>query len=179
MAIGFIASKDHQNDGISSKKHLANVSLSISSLGSLLSSSLLWLLRPHLPDLLQDHVAVSVEGLHSGQQFAVVSARDEDEAAGFAGLGELVEGAVGDVVGFEGLQFGQSQFALWLVSKKGATFTSKWRCPQWRHPWLKKKPGKEKLLIFTYFRQKTSQTISFQAGVSEKTRCLRPLTILH
>lgn len=38
----------------------------------------LGLLSPHLLDILQHHVAVSVKGLDAGQQLAVVAAGDQD-----------------------------------------------------------------------------------------------------
>ena len=54
--------------------HLANKPILIDTL----PLPTLWLLRPHLLDILKYHVAVSIEGFHPREQLAVIPARDQD-----------------------------------------------------------------------------------------------------
>jgi hypothetical protein len=46
------------------------------------AASPLGLLCPHLFDILQDHIAVAIKSFHSGKDFAVVSAGNEDLCVG-------------------------------------------------------------------------------------------------
>lgn len=59
---------------VSTQKHLANISVLVDRPGFLLSLARLGRLRPHFLHVLEHHIAVSVEGLHAGQQLVVVSA---------------------------------------------------------------------------------------------------------
>lgn len=54
--------------------HLANEAILVHAL----ALATLGLLSPHLLHVLQHHVAVSVKGLDTGQQLAVVAAGDQD-----------------------------------------------------------------------------------------------------
>lgn len=55
-------------------KHLADETVLVHAL----ALGTLGLLGPHLLDILEDHVAVSVKSLDTGQQLAVVSAGNQD-----------------------------------------------------------------------------------------------------
>lgn len=55
-------------------------------------------LCPHLLRVLQNHVAVSVEGLDAGEQFAVVAAGDQDLGAVADGSLQDGEGSGGELV---------------------------------------------------------------------------------
>ena len=54
--------------------HLANEAILVNAL----PLAALGLLGPHLLHVLENHVAVSVKGLDTGQQLAVVTAGDQD-----------------------------------------------------------------------------------------------------
>lgn len=57
-------------------------------------------LGPHLLHVLQHHVAMPVEGLHAGQELAVVTARDEDLIVAAYRCLEDREGAGGEFILF-------------------------------------------------------------------------------
>lgn len=61
--------------------HLADEPILIDTL----SLSTLWLLRPHLLHIFQDHIAVSIEGLYPRQQLSVIPAGDQDLGVGAGG----------------------------------------------------------------------------------------------
>lgn len=63
-----------------------------------LALAALGLLRPHLLDVLEDHVAVAVEGLDARQQLAIVPARDQHLGVCARGGLEEREGARGELV---------------------------------------------------------------------------------
>ena len=54
--------------------HLADEAILVHAL----ALAALGLLGPHLLHVLEDHVAVSVKGLDTGEELAVVTARDQD-----------------------------------------------------------------------------------------------------
>lgn len=58
----------------------------------------LGLLGPHLLDILEDHVAVSVKGLDAGQQLAVVSAGNQDLGVCAGGGLQERQGTGGELV---------------------------------------------------------------------------------
>lgn len=66
--------QQNKNNAVASEEHLADESVLIDALLSILST----LLRPHLFDVLEDHVAMSVECFDAGEEFAIISAVDED-----------------------------------------------------------------------------------------------------
>ena len=67
----------HKNNRVPSYEHLWNISVLIYWLGLLPALACLGRLRPHLLGILQDHVKVTVESLHTRQQLPVVPAVDE------------------------------------------------------------------------------------------------------
>jgi len=70
------STQQNQNDRVTSQKHLTNETILIDG-PALLPASQARGLGPHLLDILQDHVAMAVEGLDARQQLAVVAARDQ------------------------------------------------------------------------------------------------------
>jgi hypothetical protein len=62
----------NENDRISSKKHLGNISFFGYGMCLLLAFAFLGHLSPELLNIFQNHVAVSVKGLDSSQQLLVV-----------------------------------------------------------------------------------------------------------
>ena len=73
-----IASLTEQNkdDGIAAQEHLADEAVLV-DFATRLAVSQSGRFCPHLFRVLQNHVAVTVESLHAGEQLAVVSAGDE------------------------------------------------------------------------------------------------------
>jgi len=67
----------HKNNRIPSQEHLGDVSILVDGLG-FLSLASLGDFVPHLLHVFQHHVTVTVEGLHTTQEFAVVATVDED-----------------------------------------------------------------------------------------------------
>eukprot|EP00321_Phaeocystis_globosa_P019467 CAMPEP_0118818096 /NCGR_PEP_ID=MMETSP1162-20130426/5877_1 /TAXON_ID=33656 /ORGANISM="Phaeocystis Sp, Strain CCMP2710" /LENGTH=130 /DNA_ID=CAMNT_0006748249 /DNA_START=206 /DNA_END=595 /DNA_ORIENTATION=- len=66
----------HDDDAVAAQEHLADESVLVHGLG-LLGRAPLGRLRPHLLDVLQDHVAVAVERFDPAEQLLVVSAVDQ------------------------------------------------------------------------------------------------------
>ena len=66
---------EYEDDGVAAEEHLGDEPVIVDRLGLLLT---LGELGPHLLDPLEDHVAVTVEGLHPPQQLLVVPAVDQD-----------------------------------------------------------------------------------------------------
>ena len=66
-----------ENNGISSEKHLGDVSILVDGFRLLLSLPRLRNLGPELFHVFQHHVAMTIEGLHSSQEFLVVPTIDE------------------------------------------------------------------------------------------------------
>lgn len=66
----------HDDDAVAAQEHLADESVLVHGLG-LLGGGALGRLRPHLLDVLEDHVTVAVEGLDAAEQLLVVSAVDQ------------------------------------------------------------------------------------------------------
>lgn len=65
---------EHQYDRVASEEHLTDISVLVHRPGLLYSLAWLGHLRPHFLHVLQHHVAMSVEGLHSRQQLVIISA---------------------------------------------------------------------------------------------------------
>lgn len=57
--------------------HLADEAVLIDT-PALLSLTVSWKLGPHLLDVLEDHVAMSIECFYTSKEFAVVATRDDD-----------------------------------------------------------------------------------------------------
>ena len=68
----------NQHHRVSSKEQLADVSVLVDRSTLLGALSCLGDFRPHLLHVLQHHVAVSVEGLHTSEKLVVVSAINQD-----------------------------------------------------------------------------------------------------
>jgi hypothetical protein len=99
------SAQQDQDDRIAAEKHLADEPVLV-DLASLLSIRQARGLCPHLFRVLKNHVAVTVECLDTGEQFAVVAARDQNLCArsdggledGKRSSGELVLFDLGDFV---------------------------------------------------------------------------------
>ena len=70
-----------KNDGITAQEHLADETVLV-DFATGLAVGQTGRFCPHLFRVLQNHVAVTVESLHAGEQLAVVSAGNEDLCAG-------------------------------------------------------------------------------------------------
>ena len=62
------STQQHQDDAITPQEHLADKTIFVHA-----SPSRFTLLGPHLLYILEDHVTVAIKGLHSGEQFSIVS----------------------------------------------------------------------------------------------------------
>lgn len=80
--------------------HLANETVLVDR-SPLLSRAVSWSLGPHLLHILQHHVAMSVEGLDTRKELAVVAAGDQDLGVRADGRLEDGEGAGGELMFFE------------------------------------------------------------------------------
>ena len=67
----------HQNHAVSAQEEFADEAVAVDGL-ALLSIRVPGRLAPHFLDVLQNHVAVTIEGLDTREQFAVVAGRNED-----------------------------------------------------------------------------------------------------
>lgn len=67
------SAQKHQDNAVASEKHLADETVLV-DWSSLLSIRQSRDLSPHLLHVLQDHVAMSVESLHTAQHLPVVAA---------------------------------------------------------------------------------------------------------
>jgi hypothetical protein len=74
------SAQQNENDGVASEKHLADETVLV-DLASFLPICQSWGFCPHLLCVLKNHVAVTIECLDAGEQFAVVAARDQDLCA--------------------------------------------------------------------------------------------------
>lgn len=68
---------EDDDDAVPSKEHILDEAVLVDGLGLLLSLALLGYLGPHLLHVLEHHVTVTVERLHSAEQLLVVSHVDE------------------------------------------------------------------------------------------------------
>lgn len=64
------SAEQDEDDGVTTEEHLADEAILVNTL----AVTTLGLLGPHLLDVLQNHVAVAVEGLDTGEELAVVPA---------------------------------------------------------------------------------------------------------
>lgn len=71
------STQQHQNHTITPQEHLADEPVLV-HWAALLAIRQSWNFRPHLLDVLQNHVAVSVEGFDAREHFAVVAAGNQD-----------------------------------------------------------------------------------------------------
>lgn len=69
--------KKHQNHAVAAEEEFADEAVAVDGL-ALLAIRVPGDLAPHLLDVLQDHVAVAIEGLDAREQFAVVAGGNED-----------------------------------------------------------------------------------------------------
>ena len=67
----------HQNHAVTAQEEFADEAVAVDGL-ALLAVRVPGHLAPHLLDVLQDHVAVAIEGLDAREQFAVVAGGNED-----------------------------------------------------------------------------------------------------
>lgn len=74
--LGWIPKDD--DHGITSEEHLRDEAILVDRLCFLLAFPFLRILSPELLDILQDHVAVPIEGFHSSEELPVVPAIDHD-----------------------------------------------------------------------------------------------------
>jgi hypothetical protein len=75
------STQQDQNHTISSQEHLADKTVLVHTFTPSFKAPLC----PHLLDILQHHVAVTVECLDTGEQFAVVATGDQDLTVGASG----------------------------------------------------------------------------------------------
>jgi hypothetical protein len=68
---------EHENNGVASEEHLANVSILVHRPGLLQALACFGRFRPHLLYVLEHEVAVAVEGLDTRQELVVIPAVDE------------------------------------------------------------------------------------------------------
>ena len=78
---------EHEDHWIPPEEHLADEAVLVNRLRAL-SLGPLWHLSPHLLDVLQHHVAVTIKGLDSAEQLPVVAAADQDLAVVLHSLGQ-------------------------------------------------------------------------------------------
>lgn len=92
---------EDQDDGVSSEEHLRYVAILVHRPRLLGALSGTRGLRPHLLDVLENHVAVPVECLYAGQQLVVVAAINKDLGvkAGSKAHGEKLEIQRADLYG--------------------------------------------------------------------------------
>lgn len=102
---------EHQHDRVATQKHLGDEAVLVDRLLSLALGHLC----PHLLDVLQHHVRVTVECFDSCEELLVVSKGDEDLCVVADGLLEDREGTLGDLVLFELADLGLVQFGLRYV----------------------------------------------------------------
>ena len=76
---------DDYDNGVATDEHLADVSLTVDWVCTLALVSL-GCLGPHLTDIFHDHIHMSVESLHSPQDFAIISAVDQNLRVGLDGF---------------------------------------------------------------------------------------------
>jgi len=74
---GLLRIPQHQNNGVATKKHLANEAILVHRSGLVLSLACFGNLSPHFFYVLEHHIAMPIEGLHSSQKLAIVSAVDQ------------------------------------------------------------------------------------------------------
>ena len=67
----------HQDHAVAAEEEFADEAVAVDGL-ALLAVRIPGDLAPHLLDVLQDHVAVAIEGFDAREQFAVVAGGDED-----------------------------------------------------------------------------------------------------
>jgi hypothetical protein len=96
--------KEDQHHAVATEEEFADEAVAVDGL-ALLSIRVPGSLAPHFLHVLQDHVAVAIEGFDACEQFAIVAGGNED--LGVVAHGGLEEGerARGEFVGFEDADF--------------------------------------------------------------------------
>jgi len=78
----FMGILEHENHWVTSKEEFCDVSLFLHGVG-FLSMRPSWYFCPHLQDVLQDHVHVTIKRSDSCENFAIVTKSDEHLCVGF------------------------------------------------------------------------------------------------
>lgn len=107
------SAEQDEDDGVAAKEHLADETVLVHAL----ALGTLGLLGPHLLNVLENHVTVSVKSLDTGQQLAVVSAGNQDLGVCAGGGLEKRQGTGGELVLLNESDLIFSELALRLVEK--------------------------------------------------------------